>query len=94
MNFTSTCHLLRVAKHRQPMPDLALLLPLVHPSLLSQGDPGCKPPPSAAHVNALHSREQVDVAGDAHPGTTKPQVCDLGFHIVAGAGFEPATFGL
>ncbi len=27
-------------------------------------------------------------------GTTKAQVADLGLHVVAGAGFEPGTFGL
>jgi len=36
----------------------------------------------------------VDDAGDALSKTSKAQVCDLGFHVVAGAGFEPATFGL
>ena len=38
--------------------------------------------------------EPVDDAGDALTTTTKAQVCDLGLHMVAGAGFEPATFGL
>jgi hypothetical protein len=38
--------------------------------------------------------EPVDIAGDAYATTTKAQVADLGLHLVAGAGFEPATFGL
>ena len=56
-------------------------------------------PPSAAgrrlgptvakcQVSKPASPEPVDVAGDALPGTTTAQVCDLGFQMVAGAGLN------
>jgi hypothetical protein len=39
-------------------------------------------------------RDAVDNAGDAIGDRTKAQGADLGLQMVAGAGFEPATFGL
>jgi hypothetical protein len=51
---------------------------------------------TAANIQAKRPRsnQPVDEAGDGLKRTTKAQVADLGLHMVAGAGFEPATFGL
>jgi hypothetical protein len=39
-------------------------------------------------------QDPVDGAGDAPIERRRPRCADLGLHVVAGAGFEPATFGL
>ena len=62
---------------------------------------GSSPPPAGRRLPAQldeppgRSRRAEPVES---PGrtltTTKAQVADLGLHMVAGAGFEPATFGL
>ena len=79
------------------------MLPLCHPILLPFGEPGYKQPPSVQEQRLGTSWAQ----DSTHQlGTSKRQIADSGrektlrnvgiprVFFVAGAGFEPATFGL